>query len=121
MVRVAPVKYELRKDTDQNLSELPYRMIFAVMCAESIFFFDTQTEEPIGFVYDMSYDNLTSISWSPDGRILAVSSLEGFNTFLQIRTNELVPTELIIERPISPPLKKQKEPKPEAMEFNVSF
>lgn len=120
MVRVSPVKYELREDVEQNLSELPYRLIFAVMCAESIFFYDSQTDVPIGFVYDLSYDNLTSISWSPDGKMLAVSSLEGFNTFLHIQTNQLLPTKLTIERAMSPPLKKPKEKKQE-LEFSVSL
>lgn len=59
MVRVSPVKYELRTDTDENFLGLPYRLVFAVMCAESIYFYDTQTDFPIGFVYDLSYDNLT--------------------------------------------------------------
>lgn len=59
MVRVCPVKYKLRTDTDEVFIDLPYRLVFAVMCSESIYFYDTQTNVPIGFVYDISYDNLT--------------------------------------------------------------
>ncbi|KAI6215199.1 hypothetical protein M3Y94_00357200 [Aphelenchoides besseyi] len=70
MVAVAPVKFELRTDTTDNICGLPYRLVFAVMCSESILFYDTQTAKPIGFVYDLTYDNLTSISWTPDAKSL---------------------------------------------------
>ncbi|KAI6188249.1 WD-REPEATS-REGION domain-containing protein [Aphelenchoides besseyi] len=109
MVAVAPVKFELRTDTTENICGLPYRLLFAVMCSESILFYDSQTAKPIGFVYDLTYDNLTSISWTPDGKVLAISSMEAFNIFLHIRTDELVPTDLKIQRCASPPLKKIKD------------
>ena len=129
-VSVAPVRFALRTGTEENLCDLPYRYIFAVMCAECVYFYDTQTAEPIGYVYDLSYDSLTGlaficfifcnsyrsrilafldISWTPDAKVLAISSQEAFNIFLHVRTNELEPCELIIERCMSPPLKKPKE------------
>ncbi|KAI6230419.1 WD-REPEATS-REGION domain-containing protein [Aphelenchoides fujianensis] len=113
-VAVSPVRYELRTDTEENICGLPYRLVFAVMCPESILFYDSQTAKPIGFVYDLTYDNLTSISWTPDGKVLAISSNEAFNMFLHIRTDELVPTDLRIERCASPPLRKLKDENAEA-------
>lgn len=59
---------------------LPYRLIYAVMCKECVLLYDSQRSEPIGFVDNLHYFDLTSISWTPDGKVLVVSSQEGFNS-----------------------------------------
>lgn len=60
---------------------LSYRLIYAVMSKESILLYDSQHALPIGFVDNLNYFDLTSISWTPDGKVLVVSSQEGFNTY----------------------------------------
>ncbi|KAH7722364.1 Chromatin assembly factor 1 subunit B [Aphelenchoides avenae] len=82
MVKCSPVIYELRTDIEENFLGLPYRLIYAVMCKECVLLYDSQRSEPIGFVDNLHYFDLTSISWTPDGKVLVVSSQEGFNSFL---------------------------------------
>ena len=71
-----------------NLS-FPYRYIFAVATEDSVFLYDTQILMPFAFATGIHYSNLSDLSWSHDGRLLIVTSIDGFCTFLIFKENEL--------------------------------
>ncbi|CAD5235131.1 unnamed protein product [Bursaphelenchus xylophilus] len=111
MVSIMNKRLALRTEEEQEpFVDLPYRYVFAALCTESIYIFDTQYPQPIAYLTDLSYDNLTSLSWSIDGKVLCVSSLEGYNHFIHFRGDEFdnVTTDALqtCELPI---LKKPKE------------
>lgn len=61
---------------------LPHRVIFAVLTREAVTFYDSQLANPIMFIDNLHYDVISSISWSPDGKNIVLSSFEGLNTFI---------------------------------------
>nr|XP_057937461.1 chromatin assembly factor 1 subunit B [Doryrhamphus excisus]XP_057937462.1 chromatin assembly factor 1 subunit B [Doryrhamphus excisus] len=94
-VRCCPVYFELRTkkgDDDSiqpNLFHLPYRMVFAVASEDSIFLYDTQQTFPFGLVSNIHYHTLSDLTWSRDGSFLAVSSTDGYCSFLSFSPGEL--------------------------------
>lgn len=87
---------------------LPYRLVFAIATHHSVFVFDTQHTEPIAFLKDIHYTRITDITWSMDGRLLMISSTDGFVTFVTFEKDEL--GEVYVE-PTPPP------PSPEIVEI----
>ncbi|XP_058517629.1 chromatin assembly factor 1 subunit B [Ochotona princeps] len=96
-VRCCPVFFELRPvDTDQSshepgmeLLDLPYRLVFAVASEDSVLLYDTQQPFPFGYVANIHYHTLSDISWSSDGAFLAVSSTDGYCSFVTFEKDEL--------------------------------
>ncbi|MEQ2181954.1 hypothetical protein GOODEAATRI_017021, partial [Goodea atripinnis] len=72
-----------------NLFQLPYRMVFAVASEDSIFLYDTQQRLPFGLVSNIHYHTLSDLTWSSDGSFLAVSSTDGYCSFLSFSPGEL--------------------------------
>ncbi|KAK7066103.1 Chromatin assembly factor 1 subunit B [Halocaridina rubra] len=73
----------------QNLFDLPYRMVFAVATQNAIFLYDTQQPVPFGKISNMHYTRLSDIAWSSDGRILVVSSTDGYCSLVSFSEGEL--------------------------------
>lgn len=106
-VRCCPIFFELRpvlrkKSTVSNSQEplkpwekystlfaLPYRMVYAVATQNAVMFYDTQQAAPFGRVSNIHYTGLTDLSWSPDGRIVVVSSSDGFCSIITFGEDEL--------------------------------
>ncbi|KAL6485056.1 hypothetical protein MHYP_G00071010 [Metynnis hypsauchen] len=96
-VRCCPVYFELRtkKAEDGSLQplpntfQLPYRLVFAVASEDSIFFYDTQQTLPFGYASNIHYHTLSDLSWSRDGSFLAVSSTDGYCSFVSFEEQEL--------------------------------
>ncbi|XP_062862067.1 chromatin assembly factor 1 subunit B isoform X2 [Trichomycterus rosablanca] len=96
-VRCCPVYFELRTKKGEDGSEqplpntfqLPYRLVFAVASEDSIFFYDTQQTLPFGYVSNIHYHTLSDLSWSRDGSFLAVSSTDGYCSFVSFEELEL--------------------------------
>ncbi|XP_032386268.1 chromatin assembly factor 1 subunit B isoform X2 [Etheostoma spectabile] len=96
-VRCCPVYFELRTKKDEdgssqplpNVFQLPYRMVFAVASEDSIFLYDTQQTLPFGLVSNIHYHTLSDLTWSRDGSFLAVSSTDGYCSFLSFSPGEL--------------------------------
>ncbi|KAF7483761.1 chromatin assembly factor 1 subunit B [Marmota monax] len=97
-VRCCPVYFELRPlmETDQGSHEpamellsLPYRVVFAVASEDSVLLYDTQQPFPFGFVSNIHYHTLSDISWSSDGAFLAISSTDGYCSFVTFEKDEL--------------------------------
>ncbi|CAB1347253.1 unnamed protein product [Coregonus sp. 'balchen'] len=108
-VRCCPVYFELRTKKGEdgsaqplpNTFGLPYRLVFAVASEDSIFLYDTQQTLPFGYV-------------SRDGSFLAVSSTDGYCSFLSFSTGELgtplkEPPVLEVVTPGNGPEKKGKK------------
>uniref|UniRef100_A0A667WTE0 Chromatin assembly factor 1, subunit B n=1 Tax=Myripristis murdjan TaxID=586833 RepID=A0A667WTE0_9TELE len=114
-VRCCPVYFELRTKKGEGKNKyLPYRMVFAVASEDSIFLYDTQQTLPFGFVSNIHYHTLSDLTWSRDGSFLAVSSTDGYCSFLSFSPGELgtplkEPPALEVITPTNGPDKKGKK------------
>lgn len=88
-VKCCPVIFELRHDEKTNVFNIPYRIVFAVATQDSVLFYDSQQAVPFGYVSHLHYLRLTDLSWSPDGRILILTSTDGFSSFVVFDEQEL--------------------------------
>ncbi|XP_074642956.1 chromatin assembly factor 1 subunit B-like [Tubulanus polymorphus] len=109
IVRCSPVLFELRKiprqkdekaedvennnrkewEKYQSLFCLPYRIIFAVATEDAVLLYDTQQAVPFLRVTNIHYHQLSDLAWSSDGRILAISSTDGYCSFISFQEGEL--------------------------------
>ncbi|XP_042636932.1 chromatin assembly factor 1 subunit B [Orycteropus afer afer] len=97
-VRCCPVYFELRpvvekdklsQEPSQELMNLPYRLVFAVASEDSVLLYDSQQCFPFGYVSNIHYHTLSDISWSSDGAFLAISSTDGYCSFVTFEKDEL--------------------------------
>ncbi|KAK3585670.1 hypothetical protein CHS0354_020236 [Potamilus streckersoni] len=111
-VRCCPVLFQLRKlnaissevnhimkdEENNNQKEwekystlfcLPYRVVFAVATEDSVLLYDTQQEQPFAYITNIHYHQLSDLSWSSDGRILVVSSTDGYCTLVTFKDGEI--------------------------------
>ncbi|XP_031957034.1 chromatin assembly factor 1 subunit B [Corvus moneduloides] len=97
-VRCCPVYFELRGASAKDeispksppaLFNLPYRLVFAVASEDSVLFYDTEQSFPFGYVSNIHYHTLSDISWSSDGSFLAISSTDGYCSFVTFGKDEL--------------------------------
>ncbi|XP_056368100.1 chromatin assembly factor 1 subunit B [Oenanthe melanoleuca] len=97
-VRCCPVYFELRGASAKDeispksppaLFSLPYRLVFAVASEDSVLFYDTEQSFPFGYVSNIHYHTLSDISWSSDGSFLAISSTDGYCSFVTFEEGEL--------------------------------
>lgn len=63
-VRCCPILFQ-KTNTEKNneLLNLPYKIVFAVATKSSVIFYDTEHAAPFGYVTDMHYTRLTDVSW----------------------------------------------------------
>lgn len=64
-------------------------MVFAVATKCSVCLYDTQQKMPFGLISNIHYARLTDLAWSSDGRVLVVSSSDGFCTLITFSDDEL--------------------------------
>lgn len=64
-------------------------MIIAVATRSSVVLYDTEQSTPFAVISNIHYTRLTDISWSSDGKILAVSSTDGFCSLITFANDEL--------------------------------
>ncbi|CAD6241091.1 GSCOCG00009126001-RA-CDS [Cotesia congregata] len=95
-VRCCPLYFELRDQGPVALIALPYRLVFAVATQKSVFIYDTQQISPIAIISNIHYTRLTDLSFyyyllntSSDGRILVVSSTDGYCSIIHFQEGEL--------------------------------
>ncbi|KAL7643421.1 UNVERIFIED_CONTAM: hypothetical protein RMT77_005403 [Armadillidium vulgare] len=96
-VRFCPILFALRElkcPGDENgtytqLFDLPYRMVFAVATQNSVLIYDTQQPVPFAKVSNIHYTRLSDVSWSSDGKILVVSSTDGYCSLVSFCEGEL--------------------------------
>ncbi len=63
--------------------------MFAIATEDSVFIYDTQNLKPFAYTMGIHYSNLSDISWSSDGSLLIIASIDGFCTFISFKENEL--------------------------------
>uniref|UniRef100_A0A182JJ45 CAF1B/HIR1 beta-propeller domain-containing protein n=1 Tax=Anopheles atroparvus TaxID=41427 RepID=A0A182JJ45_ANOAO len=90
-VRFCPVYFQLRPHAEDKppAIPLPYRMVFAVATKSSVYLYDTQQKAPFALISNIHYTRLTDMSWSSDGKILIVSSTDGFCSLIFFADGEL--------------------------------
>nr|XP_015219178.1 PREDICTED: chromatin assembly factor 1 subunit B isoform X2 [Lepisosteus oculatus] len=96
-VRCCPVYFELRTSKAEdgssqvvhNVFKLPYRLVFAVASEDSVFLYDTQQSIPFGYISNIHYHTLSDVTWSKDASFLAVSSTDGYCSFVTFESGEL--------------------------------
>ncbi|XP_057336191.1 chromatin assembly factor 1 subunit B [Microplitis mediator] len=88
-VRCCPLYFELRNQGPVALIALPYRLVFAVATQKSVFIYDTQQISPIAIISNIHYTRLTDVTWSSDGRLLVVSSTDGYCSIIHFQEGEL--------------------------------
>lgn len=90
-VKFCPVLFQLRKTNPEKPPVIPlhYRMIFAVATKSSVYLYDTQQRTPFALISNIHYARLTDLTWSPDGKILIVSSTDGFCSIITFGDDEL--------------------------------
>lgn len=110
-VRFCPQYFKLRPHPENKppIIPLPYRMIFAVATKSSVYLYDTQQKTPFALISNIHYTRLTDISWSGDGKILIVSSTDGFCSMISFTDGELGELH-VLEVDESAGLEKEKTP-----------
>lgn len=89
-VRCCPTIFKLRPHENcPPLIDLPYRMVYAVASKSSVHLYDTQQRMPFGSISNIHYARLTDVTWSNDGKIMIVSSYDGFCTLIAFEDGEL--------------------------------
>ncbi|XP_035912077.1 chromatin assembly factor 1 subunit B [Anopheles stephensi] len=90
-VRFCPVYFQHRSHAENKppLVPLPYRMVFAVATKSSVYLYDTQQAAPFALISNIHYTRLTDMAWSSDGKILIVSSTDGFCSLIFFTDGEL--------------------------------
>jgi hypothetical protein len=90
IVRCNPVLFKLRNvGSSSQLLNLNYRIVFAIATVDSVLVYDTQHIAPLLVLRDIHYASISDIAWSPDGFRLAVSSTDGFCSFVKFEADEL--------------------------------
>jgi len=100
--RFSPLKYSYRLpkkapiDPSQPpwisanaLFALPYRLVYAVATQNAVMFYDTQQPAPFARVSNIHYAGLTDLTWSPCGRLLVVSSSDGYCSIVTFDHEEI--------------------------------
>jgi len=97
-VKCSPVVYELLEDKgncgahlkeNNTYFKVPYRMVYAVASLDAITFYDTQHDLPIAHCANLHYASLTDIAWSSDGKLVVISSTDGYCSFVRFDDGEL--------------------------------
>jgi WD40 repeat protein len=77
------------QDEGSNTFPFPYRLVFAVATQNSVILYDSQHMSPFGFITDIHYARISDITWSSDGRLLMISSTDGYCTFVTFNEGEI--------------------------------
>ncbi|CDS37368.1 chromatin assembly factor 1 subunit b [Echinococcus multilocularis] len=94
-VRFCPQPFRLRitnPDSEVALSslfDLPYRWIFCLVLDDGLLFFDTQQVQPFAQVGQIHYQSLNDAAWSSDGRLVTVTSTDGYCSLIHFSVEEL--------------------------------
>ncbi|XP_063676158.1 chromatin assembly factor 1 subunit B-like [Bolinopsis microptera] len=88
-VRCCPVLYEYQNKETKKHTNLPYRMIYAVASLSEVYLYDTEQFTPFCSVSDIHYACITDLAWSSNGRVLMITSYDGFCTVLSFDQDEL--------------------------------
>ncbi|VDM31609.1 unnamed protein product [Hydatigera taeniaeformis] len=94
-VRFCPQPFRLRITNPKpevavsSLFDLPYRWIFCLVLDDGLLFFDTQQVQPFAQVGQIHYQSLNDAAWSSDGRLVTVTSTDGYCSLIRFAVEEL--------------------------------
>lgn len=90
VVKCCPVLFQrAKRDGVDNIPGLDYRIVFAIATIDEVLIYDTQCYYPIMIVKNIHYATITDLAWACDGTMLAVSSQDGYCTFIHLIAGEL--------------------------------
>lgn len=69
---------------------MKYRMLFAIICGQELFVFDTSKCNAVLYWKDHDCKGFYNMEWSHDGKALSVSDVEGFITRLTLADDDIV-------------------------------
>ncbi|ORX40978.1 WD40-repeat-containing domain protein, partial [Kockovaella imperatae] len=84
-----PSKETEDKSALGSIFALPYRLLYAVACQDSVLLYDTQQAGPIAIFKGLHYAGFTDIAWSPDGQSLMLASSDGYCSIVVFDLAEL--------------------------------
>ncbi|AET38404.1 Cac2p Ecym_2695 [Eremothecium cymbalariae DBVPG len=83
VVKFNPVAYAL-DGTSEPWIKLPYKLVFAVATSSEVLIYDTQSTKPLAIVGNLHYMPLTDLTWFESGKLLMISSTDGFCSYISI-------------------------------------
>eukprot|EP00877_Chromochloris_zofingiensis_P011531 jgi/Chrzof1/6631/Cz19g03120.t1 len=72
-----------------SVSELPYRLVFAVATSDSVLLYHTESLQPFLLLGPLHYAPITDLAWSADGSFLFISSRDGYCSAAAFQPGEL--------------------------------
>ncbi|KAJ3107200.1 hypothetical protein HDU97_004620 [Phlyctochytrium planicorne] len=89
-IRFNPRRFKLHdRHPGEGHIKLPYRLIFAVATIDSVVVYDTTSQSPLAFIGNLHYASLTDVTWSHDGYLLVMSSVDGFCSAVSFLQSDL--------------------------------
>ncbi|GMH38675.1 hypothetical protein BSKO_06559 [Bryopsis sp. KO-2023] len=98
-VRFCPVLFRLRNDRDKENGEqglrsetgirLPYRIVFAIATLTSVILYASEDPLPLAVFGGLHCSEVTDLAWSENADFLAISSRDGYCTFISFEPGEL--------------------------------
>ncbi|CDO94688.1 unnamed protein product [Kluyveromyces dobzhanskii CBS 2104] len=67
---------------------LPYTLVFAVATTNEVLVYDTNNTSPIVVIGNLHYTPITDLAWSQDGKLLMISSADGFCSYINFPDND---------------------------------
>nr|CDS26360.1 chromatin assembly factor 1 subunit b [Hymenolepis microstoma] len=121
--RFCPQPFQLRVTNPEpgvaasSLFDLPYRWIFCLVLDDGILLYDTQQAHPFAQIIDIHYQALNDSSWSSDGRLLTVTSTDGYCSLIYFSEGELGtpytgPLKSRFDKPSTSTVKGEEQAKP---------
>jgi len=74
-------------ETEDKILDINYRFIFAIATNESVTIYDTSKKQPLAFISDIHFDEITDLAWNNEGNILAISSKDGYCSFIHFEVS----------------------------------
>ncbi|KAI9353669.1 WD40-repeat-containing domain protein [Obelidium mucronatum] len=88
-ISFSPVLYQHKEKKNSTL-KLPHRMVFAVASQDSVVVYDSSVlERPLAVISNLHFGTLTDISWASNGKILFMSSTDGYNSIVTFTNDDL--------------------------------
>jgi WD40 repeat protein len=87
-IRVNPTPFTLRPGP--STFSLSYRYVYAVLTLDTLFIYDTQQESAIAVLGGLHDSGLTDVCWGDEGRVLCLSSSDGYVSIVAFEEGECV-------------------------------
>lgn len=77
--------YYKSSESATRMLDMPYKLVFAVATTNEVFVYDTDQFMPLAIIGNLHYAPLTDLAWSHDGKLIMVSSTDGFCSYIAIK------------------------------------